>query len=157
MKRSTNLFLGALLGLSAFPFVSCKSEIDKAGKAVDESMDKAKERTGEAMEKAGQAIKEAGEKMQEKTGTRTARSPSIAPTKSTLSDSDLENAVRAKLANDAELKEADLSVVAIAERNEITLSGTVRTRAAREKAIELAKSAKPGVAVNDKIEVKPGA
>jgi hypothetical protein len=34
---------------------------------------------------------------------------------------------------------------------------TVRTRAAREKAVELAKSAKPGVAVNDKIEVKPGA
>jgi BON domain len=74
-----------------------------------------------------------------------------------MSDSDLENAVRAKLANDAQLKEADLSVIAIAERNEITLSGTVRTRAAREKAIELAKSAKPGVAVNDKIEVKPGA
>jgi osmotically-inducible protein OsmY len=74
-----------------------------------------------------------------------------------MSDSDLENAVRAKLANDAQLKEADLSVIAIAERNEITLAGSVRTRAAREKAIELAKSAKPGVAVNDKIEVKPGA
>jgi osmotically-inducible protein OsmY len=74
-----------------------------------------------------------------------------------MSDSDLENAVRAKLANDAQLKEADLSVIANAERNEITLSGNVRTRAAREKAIELAKSAKPGVAVNDKIDIKPGA
>jgi BON domain len=39
-----------------------------------------------------------------------------------------------------------------AERNEVTLSGTVRSRAAWEKAIELAKSAKPGVLVNDKID-----
>jgi osmotically-inducible protein OsmY len=55
-----------------------------------------------------------------------------------------------------QLKSADVSVNADAVRNEVTLSGTVRTRAAREKAIELAKSAKPGVAVNDKIDVKPG-
>jgi osmotically-inducible protein OsmY len=76
---------------------------------------------------------------------------------SKLSDSDLEKAVRAKLENDAQLRVADLSVNADAERNEITLSGTVRTTAAREKAIELAKSAKPGVLVNDKIDIKPGA
>jgi osmotically-inducible protein OsmY len=68
---------------------------------------------------------------------------------SKLSDSDLQKAVRAKLESDAELKEADISVIAIGERNEITLSGTVRTHAAREKAIELAKSSKPGVLVND--------
>jgi osmotically-inducible protein OsmY len=86
--------------------------------------------------------------------TRT--TPSTAPSKSTLSDSDLEKAVRAKLENDAQLKEANLSVNAHAERNEITLSGTVRSRAAREKAIELAKSAKPGVLVNNQIDVKPG-
>ena len=70
---------------------------------------------------------------------------------------DLAKAVRAHLENDPQLKEANLSVNADAERNEITLSGTVRSRAAREKAIELAKSAKPGVAVNDKIDVKPAA
>jgi osmotically-inducible protein OsmY len=90
-------------------------------------------------------------------GNRTTQSPSIAPSTSTLSDSDLENAARAKLESDAQLKEANVSVIADAARNEITLSGTVRTRAAKEKAIELAKSAKPGVAVNDKIDVKPGA
>ena len=73
-----------------------------------------------------------------------------------MRDSDLENAVRTKLETDPQLKSADVSVNADAVRNEITLSGTVRTRAAREKAIELAKSAKPGVAVNDKIDVKPG-
>jgi osmotically-inducible protein OsmY len=73
-----------------------------------------------------------------------------------MRDSDLENAIRTKLENDPQLKSADVSVNADAVRNEVTLSGTVRTRVAREKAIELAKSAKPGVAVNDKIEVKPG-
>jgi osmotically-inducible protein OsmY len=73
-----------------------------------------------------------------------------------MRDSDLENAVRTKLENDPQLKSADVSVNADAVRNEVTLSGTVRTRAAREKAIELAKSAKPGVLVNDKIDVKPG-
>jgi osmotically-inducible protein OsmY len=83
-----------------------------------------------------------------------APSPSTASNRS-MSDSDLEKAVRAKLENDPQLKEVNLSVNADAERNEITLSGTVRSRAAREKAIELAKSAKPGVAVNDKIDVKP--
>src|SRR5262245_53073330 len=72
-----------------------------------------------------------------------------------MRDSDLENAVRAKLENDPQLKSADLSVNADAVRNEVTLSGTVRTHAARRKAIELAKRTKPGVAVNDKIEIKP--
>ena len=88
-------------------------------------------------------------------GTRT--SPSTAPRTSKLSDSDLEKSVRAKLENDAQLRVADLSVNSDAERNEVTLSGTVRSHAAREKAIELAMSAKPGVLVNDKIDVKPGA
>jgi osmotically-inducible protein OsmY len=82
-------------------------------------------------------------------------SPSTAPSTSKLSDSDLEKAVRAKLENDAQLKEANLSVNADAERNEIRLTGTVSSRAVREKAIELAKSAKPGVLVNDQIDVKP--
>jgi osmotically-inducible protein OsmY len=89
--------------------------------------------------------------------TRTTPSPSTVPSTSKLSDSDLEKAVRAKLENDAQLRVADLSVNADAERNEITLSGTVRSTTAREKAIELAKSAKPGVLVNDQIDVKPGA
>ena len=74
-----------------------------------------------------------------------------------MRDSDLEDTVRAKLENDPHLKLADLSVNADAVRNEVTLSGTLRTHAARKKAIELAKSAKPGVAVNDKLNVKPGA
>jgi osmotically-inducible protein OsmY len=87
--------------------------------------------------------------------TRMTAPTSASPSASKISDFNLEKAVRAKLEDDAQLKEADLSVNAIAERNEITLSGTVRSRAARERAIELAKSAKPGILVNDKIDVKP--
>jgi osmotically-inducible protein OsmY len=74
-----------------------------------------------------------------------------------IGDSDLENAVRVKLENVPQLKSTDLSVNADAVRNEVTLSGTVRTHAARKRAVELAKRAKPGIAVNDQIEVKPGA
>src|SRR5262249_51337609 len=80
--------------------------------------------------------------------TRTSATPSA----SKINDDDLEKAVRAKIEEDRQLKEADLSVNAIAERNEITLSGTVRSHAARERATELAKSAKPGILVNNKIE-----
>ena len=85
------------------------------------------------------------------------RQPGARTSTSKLSDSELQKAVRAKLESDAQLKDADISVIAIGERNEITLSGTVRSRAVRDKAIELAKSAKPGVLVNDQIDVKPGA
>lgn len=87
--------------------------------------------------------------------TKTIPNQSIAPSTATLSDSELQKAVRAKLETDAQFN--DISVIAIGERSEITLSGTVRSHAAREKAIELAKSATPGVLVNDKLEVKPGA
>ena len=70
MKRIKNLFLAALVGLCSLAFGSCsksdddRGPMEKAGKALDESMEKAKEQTGRAMEKAGEAIKEAGEKMQ---------------------------------------------------------------------------------------------
>src|SRR5262249_36445777 len=53
------------------PFRLLQSEVDKAGKAVNETMDKAKKQTGRAMEKTGAAITEAGEKMQESGKTET--------------------------------------------------------------------------------------
>jgi BON domain len=77
-------------------------------------------------------------------GTRTAPSPSAVPSTSTLRDSDLKKAVRAKLENDAQLKQANLSVNADAERNEITLSGTVRSRAASGKSDRIGKDRKTG-------------
>jgi osmotically-inducible protein OsmY len=80
---------------------------------------------------------------------------STPPAASKINDYELEKAVRAKLETDAQLKEANLSVNAIAERHEITLSGTVSSHAARKRAIELAKSAKAGILVNNIIDVKP--
>jgi osmotically-inducible protein OsmY len=74
-----------------------------------------------------------------------------------MSDSDLEKAVRAKLDADVALKEAKLDVDADADKNEVTLSGTVRSEEIRNKAVELAKTAHSGLTVNDKIDVKPAA
>lgn len=74
-----------------------------------------------------------------------------------MSDSDLEKAVRAKLESDVALKEANLDVDANADKNEVTLSGTVRSQEIRNKAVELARTAHSGITVNDKIDVKPAA
>jgi hypothetical protein len=73
MKTLKIFFLASLVGTCALGFGSCgksedKGPMEKAGKAVDQTIDKAKETTGQAMEKAGEAIKEAGEKMREKKG-----------------------------------------------------------------------------------------
>jgi hypothetical protein len=71
MTRITKLFLAVLVVFSGLAFGSCsksddgKGPMEKAGKALDDSMEKAKEQTGRAMEKTGAAIKEAGEKMQD--------------------------------------------------------------------------------------------
>ena len=89
-------------------------------------------------------------------GTRTTPSPSTAPSTSKLSDSDLEKAVRAKLENDAQLKVAHLSVNADAERNEITPIGNCTLPRRTGKSDRIGKERKPGVLVNDKIDVKPG-
>ena len=71
------------------------------------------------------------------------------------SKADLENAVVAKLKVDERLRSAELRVSADTEKNEITLSGVVQSNELREKAIELARSAHPGVTVNDLIDVQP--
>ena len=69
----------------------------------------------------------------------------------------LEQAVRAKLDEDPEIKAAKLTVSADVTRNHITLTGTVASEELRERAVELAKSAHAGVIVNDKIRVKRAA
>jgi osmotically-inducible protein OsmY len=86
------------------------------------------------------------------------RGPKSAPQgQSKMSNAELENSIRAKLENDAQLKEAKLSVSADSDKNEVTLSGTVPTQDARARAVDLAKSTQPGVTINDKIDVKPAA
>lgn len=84
-------------------------------------------------------------------------SSSVTPSTTKMSDSDLEKAVLAKLESDAQLKDAKLDVDADADKNEVTISGTVRSQDMRTKAVELAKSAQSGLTVNDKIDVKPAA
>lgn len=72
-----------------------------------------------------------------------------------LSDSDLENAIRAKLASDDQIRQANLSVDAEAEDNKVRIKGTVASQDARTRAVELAKSVQPGLTVTDEIEVRP--
>ena len=72
-----------------------------------------------------------------------------------LSNSDLEKAIQAKLESDNQVKEAKLSVDADASENKATIKGKVASQDLRTKAIELAKSANPGVTINDEIEVRP--
>lgn len=76
---------------------------------------------------------------------------------SKMSDSDLEQAIRVKFEGDPQLKDAKLDVDANADKNEVTISGTVRSQDMRTKAVELARSAQSGLTVNDKIDVKPAA
>ena len=77
MTRIRKLFPAVLVVSSVLAFGSCsksddnKGPMEKTGKALDESMEKAKEQTGRAMEKTGAAIKEAGQKMQETGKTET--------------------------------------------------------------------------------------
>jgi osmotically-inducible protein OsmY len=74
-----------------------------------------------------------------------------------MSDADLEKAIRAKLESDDALKQAKLSVSAEAEDNKATISGTVVSEEMRTKAVDLARSAHPGITIEDKIDVKPAA
>lgn len=75
--------------------------------------------------------------------------------KAKMSDSDLENSIKAKLNTDDKLRAAGIDVDASVDRNEATLSGTVESEALRTRAVELAKSAHSGLIVTDKIDVKP--
>ena len=74
-----------------------------------------------------------------------------------MSDADLEKTIRAKLESDDAVKQSNLSVSVDVADNKATLSGTVVSQDLRNKAIDLAKSAQPGLIVEDKIDVKPAA
>jgi osmotically-inducible protein OsmY len=72
-----------------------------------------------------------------------------------MTDSELENKIKAKFDSDPLLKAADLSVSADAEKNEATISGVVGKESLRIKAVDLAKETSPGLNLTDKIDVKP--
>jgi osmotically-inducible protein OsmY len=66
----------------------------------------------------------------------------------------LEQAVRAILSEDRELRTANLKITADVTKNEVTLSGTVGSETMRDKAVELAKTAQVGVFVTNKVIVQ---
>lgn len=73
-----------------------------------------------------------------------------------MTNSELEDKIKAQFKTDAQLNAANLGVDANVDRNEITLSGTVGSESLRAKAVELAKSVHAGLIVTTKIDVKPG-
>ena len=72
----------------------------------------------------------------------------------TLTDSELKNQVEDRLNSDADLRAANLGVKADAEHNMVSLSGTVPSESLRTRAVEMAKGVRPGMTVDDKIDVK---
>jgi len=86
----------------------------------------------------------------QETTTQAAREP--APR---MTNSDLQKQIESRINSDADLKAANLSVDADANRNHATLSGTVESEEFRDRAVELARSAHPGLILENKIDVKP--
>lgn len=82
-------------------------------------------------------------------------SPPSASAPSAMSDSDLQNAIQARLNADPDLSAAKLDIDAHAKDNKVTLKGTVPTESMRLRAVELAKAGNPNLEITDKIDVKP--
>ena len=74
---------------------------------------------------------------------------------SAMSDSDLQNAIQARLNSDPDLNAAKFDVDAHAKDNKVTLKGTVTTESMRLRAVDLAKAGNPNLEITDKIDVKP--
>jgi hyperosmotically inducible periplasmic protein len=70
-------------------------------------------------------------------------------------NADLGEQVKKEIDRDPRLEGAHINVDADASRNLVTLTGTVDTEAQRNSAVQLAKNAHPGVAVNNQIKVEP--
>ena len=70
-------------------------------------------------------------------------------------NADYERTIKSRLATDPEATLAKVDVSADANRNEVTLTGSVPTEAQRTRIVELTKSAEPSLTLDDKIEVAP--
>lgn len=73
-----------------------------------------------------------------------------------MTNDELDRAVTGKINGDAALVAYDIDVSADADKNEVTLSGSVPTQGLRMKAVDAAKTVGTNLMVTDKIEVKPG-
>lgn len=87
--------------------------------------------------------------------TQGTESTQAAKEQRTLTSSDLQKQVEMKLNSDPQLRDASLSVSADADRNMVTLSGKVESESLRTRALQMAKAVRPGMTVDDKIEVSP--
>jgi len=74
---------------------------------------------------------------------------------SAMTDSELEQAVQARLNSNPELQAAKLDVDANAKDNKVTLKGTLPTETLRMQAVDMAKATRPNLEITDKIDVKP--
>ena len=73
-----------------------------------------------------------------------------------ISNDELDRLVTARINSDAALVAYKLHVDADADKNAVTISGTVPTESLRMKAVDAAKTVSAGLVVTDKIDVKPG-
>ena len=87
--------------------------------------------------------------------TKSPGSTQAAREERTLTDSQLKDQIQDRINSDAELRAADLSIKADADHNMATLSGTVPSEALRTRALDMTKAVRPGLTVEDKIDVKP--
>jgi osmotically-inducible protein OsmY len=69
------------------------------------------------------------------------------------SNSDMQQSIKTQLSSDPQLQ--GIAVDAKADKNEVTLSGTVLTEDLRTRAVDLAKKGRPNLVVTDKIDVQP--
>jgi osmotically-inducible protein OsmY len=83
--------------------------------------------------------------------TEKSTSPEALP----LTDSDLESNIKARLDSDEAIRSANLDVDAHANENRATIAGTVSSEALRSRAVDLAHSAKAGLTLDVKIDVRP--
>jgi osmotically-inducible protein OsmY len=72
-----------------------------------------------------------------------------------VTNSDVEKALKARIANEPRLASLRIDVDADVDKNELTLKGTVPSEAQRTQIVEMAKASRPGARVIDKIDVKP--
>jgi hyperosmotically inducible protein len=72
-----------------------------------------------------------------------------------MSNDELSRSVTAKINSDPALVAYKLNVNADADKNAVTISGTVPTESLRMKAVDAAKTVGTGLVITDKIDVKP--
>lgn len=149
------------------PQLEAEGEAEQREGQAQQKIGELRRKAGEAVTKVGKTI--AGSGLLALTllggsvalngcGTASTKEPATAsPTPlPPMTNAELEQKIKAKFKTDAQLEAAEIAVDANAERNQVTLAGTVGSESLRAKAVDLAKSAHAGLVVTTRIDVKPG-